>query len=331
MFGNGTIQLMSRRIDISYKTIIFIAIFSLAIWIFFQILDVLLLFFVAFIFMSALSPLVDRLIRWGVPKTGAVILMLVLFFAILGLLLGVGVTPLVSQTGHLYQKLAEALNGLLQTNLINQSTISQQVSLISTQALGVTLDVVKNLVSFISVIVVTLYMLLYKEKMESLGTSLFISNPQRARKVLELIESKLGAWLRGQIVLSVTIGVMVYIGLFLIGIDFALPLAILAALLEVVPVIGPIISAIPAVLLALTVSPVVAVIVAVLYMVIQQLEGHLIVPQVMKRAVGLNPLLVILAISVGGRLLGVGGALLAVPIAVVVQLILQEGLSIELE
>src|SRR4029079_13441085 len=107
------------------------------------------------------------------------------------------------------------------------------------------------------------------------------------------------------------------IALFLIHVPYALPLAILAGLLEVLPVIGPIISAIPAVLIALLTSPLQAGLVALAYLLIQQAESHVIVPQVMKKAVGLNPLIVILAVSIGGKLLGIPGALLAVPISVV--------------
>lgn len=120
---------------------------------------------------------------------------------------------------------------------------------------------------------------------------------------------------------------LTYISLVILGVEFALPLAIIAGLLEVVPVIGPIIAAVPAILIALTISPFLAVLVGGLYFAIQQLESHLIVPQVMKRAVGINPLLVILAISVGSRLLGIGGALLAVPLTVVIQVVLQEVLK----
>ena len=135
--------------------------------------------------------------------------------------------------------------------------------------------------------------------------------------------------MRGQLILSLLIGTTTFIGLTLLGVEYALPLAIIAGLLEVVPVIGPIISGIPAVLVALTVSPLLAVLVGGLYLAIQQVESHVIVPQVMKRAVGLNPLLVILAVSVGTRLLGISGALLAVPIAVVIQVVAKEILQTE--
>ncbi len=94
--------------------------------------------------------------------------------------------------------------------------------------------------------------------------------------------------------------------------------------MELVPVIGPIISAIPAIILASLVSPALAAIVALGYFAIQQTESHIIVPQVMKKALGINPLVVILAIAIGGKLLGIAGALLAVPITVVVQVILED-------
>lgn len=146
----------------------------------------------------------------------------------------------------------------------------------------------------------------------------------KLKKTVRRIEDKLGAWLRGQISLSLIIGTLSYIALFSLQVPFALPLAILAGLFEVVPVIGPIISAIPAILIALTVSPVTAGLVALAFFIIQQLENSLIVPQVMKKAVGINPLIVILTVSIGGKLLGVSGALLAVPITVVIQILVED-------
>lgn len=322
---------MTKRIDISSKTVIFIAAFGILLWVLFHILDIILLFFVAFILMSALTPLVERLRRWRVPKIIAVLLV---FFLTMGTIIGLltaGLSPLVSQTNNLIQRLGETVNLLLQANIIDQTVIQQEASKFSAQVVTFTVDLFKNLISWVSVLVVTIYMLFDREKMEDFATSFFGGRQEQIRKLLQKIEDKLGAWLRGQAVLSAVVGLLVYIGLALLGVEFALPLAIIAGLLEVVPVIGPIIAAIPAVLIGFTVSPLFAALIAGLYLAVQQLENHIIVPQVMKRAVGLNPLLVILAVSVGGRLLGITGALLAVPIAVVIQLILQEGLNINSE
>ena len=167
-------------------------------------------------------------------------------------------------------------------------------------------------------------MLLEKEKLETRLASLFGSKEERVKLLIVKIEEKLGAWLQGQLILSLVIGILSYIGLTLLNIPYALPLAMIAGIMEVIPVIGPIISALPAIFLALTISPFLSIAVAVMYLVIQQLENNLIVPQVMKRAVGLNPLIVILAIAIGSRLLGIAGALLAVPLAVVIQIIAAE-------
>lgn len=315
---------MTRRIDISYRTIIFIAVFLFLLWVLFKIVDILLLFFVAFIFMSALSPLVEKLTKFKIPR---VIAVLFVFLLVLGSIIGlftIGLTPLVTQTSNLTQKLIDVSDSLLNAHIIDQTVIKQELSGLSGQLVNVTVDIFQNFIALISTMVITIYMMLDRKKIEDYGTSFFGSKQDEAQQLLRRIEDKLGAWLRGQIILSLVIGISVYVGLTALGIEYALPLGIVAGLLEVVPVIGPIVSAIPAVLIALTVSPIFAGVIAGFYLLIQQLEGHFIVPQVMKRAVGLNPLLVILAISVGGRLLGIGGALLAVPIAVVLQLILQE-------
>jgi predicted PurR-regulated permease PerM len=229
------------------------------------------------------------------------------------------------------QSLVETINSLLQANLIDHSVVQQEISKFSGQAVSFTFDLFKNLISWVSVLVVTIYMLFDREKMEHYVTSFFGERQDKVKGLLRKIEDKLGAWLHGQLLLSVVVGTLVYVGLFLLGVEFALPLAIIAGLLEVVPIIGPIISAIPAVLIGLTVSPLFAALIGGLYLAVQQLENQIIVPQVMKRAVGLNPLFVILAVSVGGRLLGIAGALLAVPIAVVIQLIIQEGFNIHPE
>lgn len=312
------------KVDISHRTILFVAIFLISLWIVYLIIDIILLLFVAFILVSALSPIVETLTKWKMPRTFAI---LVIFVIVIGLVVGlvtIGITPLISQTSNLFQALSEVLVNLLNSNYFDQSVIHDELSTFSHQIIGFSLSLVENLVAYVSVVVITFYLLLYKPKFEGMLPKLFGVRKDQAKRLLERIEFKLGAWLRGQLILSVTVGALVYLGLVVLGMPFALPLAILAAFLEAIPVIGPIISAIPAVLLALTVSPFLALIVAVFYFIIQELEGHIIVPQVMKLAVGLNPIFVIIAITVGGRLLGIGGAILSVPIAVVIQVILDE-------
>lgn len=315
---------MTRKIDISSRTVVFITVFLLGLWVIYQILDLILLLFVAVIFMSALSPVVSYLQKLKMPKALGI---LIVYLAVIGLLitaLTISFAPLIEQTSRLIQVLPNSINSLLKVGNVDQSIFQREISNISSNLFSYTKSIFDNVLTIVLLLVLTFYLLLEKENLEKRAASLFVGQEERIRKLLVNIEEKLGSWLRGQLLLSLIIGILTFIGLTLLQIPYALPLAIWAGLLEVVPVIGPIISAIPAILLSLTISPVLGTGTAAMYFVIQQLENHIIVPQVMGKAVGLNPLVVILAIAVGGRLLGFGGALLAVPIVVVGQIIVTD-------
>lgn len=317
---------MIRKIDISHKTIFFIAGFILAMWILYQIRDVILLLFVAVIFTSALSPYVEKLVSWKVPKGFAIAFIYVIIFSVLGTLFWLIINPLIEQTSSLSTTFPQTVEKLLPAGTINRNFLEQKTTDLFGNAVEVTLAIFSNTIALVSVAVLTFYLLLDKSRFEKLLSQIFWNQQAKAKRIIEKIEDVLGAWLRGQIILSIVIGVFSYLLLFMLNIPYALPLAILAGIMEVVPVIGPIISAIPAIFIAYVSSeaPTLPVFVALGYLAIQQLENHIIVPQVMKRAVGLNPLVVILAIAVGGRLLGIAGALLAVPITVVGQIIVEE-------
>ncbi len=317
---------MLRKVDISHKTIFFIAGFLFLIWALYQIIEVIVLLFVAIIFMSGLSPIVSYLTRYKVPKALAIALTYFVVILVIVLLLSLVIAPLAEQTSNLLTHLPDTLERIIPAG-VDKSVIQQQIDEIPKNAVAFSFIIFSNFVALISVAVLTFYLLLERDRLDQLLTQVMLGREERAKRVMGKIEEKLGAWLRGQVILSVIIAVMVYIVLVILGVPYALPLAILSGLLEVVPVIGPIISAIPAVLLAALTSPVLALMVAGAFFVVQQAESHIIVPQVMKKAVGLNPLVVILAVAAGGKLLGISGALLAVPIAVVIQIIADEMLT----
>lgn len=322
---------MNRKVDISHKTIFFIAIFFGSLWLLYQIKEVILILFVAVIFMSALAPFVDFLTRKGLPKGLAIALSYILVIFFVASLITLIVTPLTTQTSNLIFSLPSTFERIFPTLGIDKSVIPQELTNVSQKALGFTLAIFSNILALISIAVLTFYLLLDRERLHRLVVSFFPKHKDRTEKLILRVEGKLGAWLRGQIILSLVIGAMSYILLFLFNIPYAMPLAILAGVMEVVPVIGPIISAIPAILIAYVTSPPLALFIALGAFVIQQAENHFIVPQIMKRAVGLNPLIVILAIAIGGRLIGLAGGLLAVPITVVIQIILEEFLNIDLD
>ncbi len=130
-------------------------------------------------------------------------------------------------------------------------------------------------------------------------------------------QGKLGRWLRAQMLLGAIVGVFIFIGLTMLGIQQALLFAVITAVFEIIPVAGPILAAIPATITGFLVSPIMGVSVIALYVVVQQTESHVIVPVVMKKAVGLSPLVVLVALLIGAEVGGAFGLLLAVPITTI--------------
>ena len=315
---------MPQKIDISYKTVIFIAIFVIALWTIYLIRDLLVILFVSIIFMSALNPLVSFFVKAKLPKVLSIGITYLIIIAVGAAAFAAILQPLIEESRRLILTLPYLSGQFFNIANINESVFQSELTNLSKNAFTITLAIFDNLLAIVFLLVITFYMLLERDNLKQRLASLFIGKEDRVKRLIVRIEEKLGSWLRGQLVLTVIIGLLSYIGLTILNIPYALPLAVFAGVLEVIPVIGPIISAIPAILIAVTVSPFLGLGVAAMYVVIQQLENHLIVPQVMKRAVGLNPLVVILAIAIGSRLLGFAGALLAVPFAVVLQIIVAE-------
>ncbi len=134
----------------------------------------------------------------------------------------------------------------------------------------------------------------------------------------------MGFWVLGQILTSLSIFVLTFIGLSILKVQYALFLALIAALLEIVPYIGPILSAVPAMFFAFIQHPPLAIAVGILYLLIHQIEGYILVPKIMQKAVGTSPLLVLLALLIGFKLAGVVGLLIAVPLSTALIVVVNE-------
>ena len=135
-------------------------------------------------------------------------------------------------------------------------------------------------------------------------------------QLFKKIRDKLGYWLRAQLLLSIVVGLLVFVGLSVLQVKYAAVLALFAALFEFIPYVGPVLAAGPALILAFSQGgPIDFFLVLTLYIVIQQIENHFLIPKVMQRAVGLNPIVSILAILIGARIAGIIGALIAIPVA----------------
>ncbi|MBI3559852.1 AI-2E family transporter [Candidatus Gottesmanbacteria bacterium] len=315
---------MTSKIEISHKTIIFTVVFLLALWVLFQIRDILFLIFIAFILMTALRPLVDGLTWMKVPRVVAILLIYGIVFGFFGVSLAGTVPTLVIQSTKFAAELPIFLEKVLPYWNIDVRSLSQQIAPISENILKLTVGIFSNLLTTLTVLVFTFYFLLERKKLESLLTATMGEDAAgRIISTLKEVESRLGAWVNGELFLMTLVGVSVYFGLILLHVDFALPLAIIAGVLEIVPMIGPIASAVPAVLVALTMSPFLALSVVALYFIVQQVENNIFVPLVFKRSVGLSPIVTIFSLMVGGRLAGIVGAVLAVPSVLVLQVILR--------
>jgi predicted PurR-regulated permease PerM len=143
-----------------------------------------------------------------------------------------------------------------------------------------------------------------------------------ARDAWNEIEGRLGLWVRGQLILMGAIGVATAVTYTLLGLPGALLLGLIAAVTEAIPIIGPLLGAIPAVLVAATVSPELAVVVAIVYIVLQFIEGSVLVPLVMRNTVGISPLLVLVSLLIGAAVGGFVGAFLAVTVAASIEIVL---------
>ncbi len=207
-------------------------------------------------------------------------------------------------------------------------TVMSQV----TSIVGQALVLVQYAVGFLSgalngvfVLILALYFTADARRIMTFAMS-FLAPARRPRtqRILGHIGARLGGWLRGQVLLSLIIGSICLVGLLALGVPYAVLLALVAAIGEAVPLVGPVFSAVPAVLVALSVSPTTALLTLGFYVIVQQVENYLIVPRVMERAVSIDPFAVIIALLIGSELMGISGAVLSVPVAAGIAVMLDE-------
>lgn len=327
-------------LDISTTSIIRIILVLIALWFLFFIRDIIAIVFVSIIISAALSPTVDKLNKKGIPRTLSIVLMYFMILGILGALIYFVLPPMVTQI----QQLADSLpgyfktfsnfitslrdvstNGILSVSQANLTSVSNFLGEFINNILNTTIGFFSGAAALLMTLVLTLYFLLDENGIKKFFISLLpIRQKTRIITMANKIGHKLGGWLRGQILLAIIVGVVVYIGLLILNMPYALTLAIVAGLFEIIPIIGPILAAIPAILVAFTISPALALVITIFYILVQELENKLLVPKIMQYAVGLNPITIIIIILIGAKLMGVLGVLLAVPVAAVIYVVLEE-------
>jgi predicted PurR-regulated permease PerM len=316
----------------------------LSFWLLYRFNQVVFILFIAIVIGTVIRPVVTWLHRRGLPRIAGVILVyfllltIIIGFALLlfPLIVEQGTTIAVAVPGY-YQSLREwmvdspnqlivRLSEFLPETLTGLEPIQQtgqQMLASAGQALGYVASAAK--VIFIAIVILVLAFYWTLDGPRTIQSFLLLVSHDQRESISELIsamESKVGFYIAGQGILCLVIGIMALLAYLLIGLPNALVLALMAGVLEAVPMIGPLLGAIPAALVALSIAPDKLVWVIVATVVIQQLENSLLVPRVMSKAMGVNPFVTLLALFAFSSLFGIAGALMAIPMAAIIQLVL---------
>ena len=330
-----------QLIDLSILSIVKFFLVILILFFLYIIKEILAILFVSLIFASAVDPWVDKMEKFKLPRWLGILLIYVAFFAIIFLAVYALIPPLVEQSSQLvknfpgyFDKIGETYQGLKNFSLehgildnLNQgiSALKDNMATAVGSVVSSVFAVFGGLISFFVILVMTFYMTVEESAMKR---SLSFILPEKYQpftlQLINKVQKKIGDWLKGQLILSLIIGLMSYVGLLILGVNYALILAFIAAIGEFIPYVGPFISAVPAIFLAFTQSPAKALLVLILYIIIQQLENNLLVPKVMQKAVGLNPIISIVALLIGAKVAGLLGMILAIPVATAITVILRE-------
>ncbi len=330
-------------VDINTSSILKVIFIILALIFLYLVRDVIVILFLAIIIASAVGPFANWLEEKKIPRLLGVLLLYLSFFGLVVFLLSLVVPFLASDLGQLTQSLpkfvsslSSALERAQQTtsspyfdffneiqNLLDSFT--QFLQVYSQSAVNLIVNVFGGVLSFAAIIIISFYLSVMRR-----GIIGFISSvlPEKYEEyVINLwkrSEHMVGRWLQGQLLLALSVGLMVFVGLSLLNLRYALLLSVLAMILEIVPIVGPVIFAIPGIILAFYQSPNLGIWVVVFYVAVQQIESQIFAPLILGKTLGLNPVTVIIALLIGGKVAGLLGILLAVPVAVVIVEILED-------
>jgi predicted PurR-regulated permease PerM len=294
-----------------------------------------------------IEPLVDWLQKKRIPRSLGLILIYVGIIFIVLFLFRMIIPPISEQIGQLISNFPDLWNKF-SDNFAELKELSSKYGFgnnlsggfgsleagIGKAASGVYAFVVsffKDIINLIFVLVLAFYIVLQKEVVYKVFRAVVpIKYLPRYVKVYEEIQAKIGDWARAQLLLGLIIGALAFAGLIFLIPEYALILAVIAGLTEMIPYLGPTLGAIPAVFLGFLVpetSFIRGFAVLILYVVIQQAENYILVPQIMKKQVGLNPVIVMIAMLIGARIFGIIGIILAIPVATAISIILEEARS----
>lgn len=345
---------------VATRTVLFTLAVLLLFWLAIVLREVVAQTLLALIISAGMTPIVDRLARpapgtqlppgqarrWVAPRALVVIVLYAILISVIVVVGSVIVPPVVNEVEDLGRRLPiyvvefqEWLQSLPERYPFIPLSISQglpdQLRSSATQlggllnqaavVVGLLFGVLGGALNFVFILFLALYITSDASRIRRYLIS-FLPAERRIQAdiVTAHMGDRLGGWVRGQLMLSLIIGSITLVGLWLIGVRYAVLLSVVAAIGEAVPMVGPIISAVPAVIVAFFQSPVQGILTLILYILVQQFENAVVVPKVMERAVALHPLAVMLALLIGGELFGVTGAILSVPVTAALAVVLEE-------
>ena len=326
--------------EISVGTVLKIAAVVIALVLLYLTREILVILFLAVIIASAVSLFAGTLERYRVPRLIGVLSIYLTGIGFFGLVLYFIIPPIVDEIKQLavvlpdYYEVAarqifKTTRGIspdyaknAQEMLLN---LGEKIKEFTSGVFSIVSALFGGAISFMAIIAISFYLSIQKKGVEDFLR--LITPRDREEYAIDVwtrVEKKLGRWLQGQIVLALIMGAMVFVGLTLVGVPYALLLGVIAGILEIVPIAGPILSALVGVSMAVLISPFLAFLTLIFYIIAQQVENHILVPILMKKATGLNPVVVIVALLVGAKLGGVLGMLVAVPLATIAGELLED-------
>ncbi|MCX6713985.1 MAG: AI-2E family transporter [Candidatus Vogelbacteria bacterium] len=321
-------------INVSFATLFKIVVVVAIVFLAYYLRDLVLIILTSIVIASSIDPVATWLEKKKIPRVLSVLLVYVFAFLVIFVVLFFFIPPIFQDLGQIIGGLPAQINNFINSNpawnsvLALTGNLSTKVSVQDLMGQGLTnsplpqnafdifLSIFHGVFSFIFIVVLSFYLAVQKDGVENF---LRIVTPKKQEphviSLWQRTETKIGRWMQGQILLGIIIGPMVFLGLAILQIKFALLLAIVAAIFELIPIFGPVLSAVPAVLLGASDSFTLGLIVIGFYLVVQQFENHLIYPIVVKKIIGVHPLVVIISLMVGYELAGFLGIILAVPMA----------------
>lgn len=327
---------MNFQLDYSTKVIFRVVGVLLALAFLWVVRDIVVIILLSLVLSSAMEPMVDYLNRHKIPRSVSVLGVYFVVIAVVALIISL-MAPLVIEQFKLLSQNLPSYTAQIEsrypdlTAFLGGADLGNVIHTLFSSGGGAdtlfnrTVGFFNGVFAVISVLVISFYLVAADRGMKHFIRDLVPTAQQNVvMGLIEKVQHKMGLWVVGQLILSVFIFLLTYLGLTILGVKYALFLALIAGLLEVVPYVGPFLSAIPAIFFALIQSPALVVGVIVLYVIIQKTEGYVLVPKVMEKTVGTSPLVVLLALLVGFKLAGVLGLLLAVPLAGAITVVIAE-------